>query len=332
LSEQPEGQVREAVRHVEVTEDQAGVRLDNFLTRLLNGVPRSRIFRIVRRGEVRVNGKRASPETRLQTGDKVRVPPVSLPSPDAPPPVARVPRSLIETVREAIITENDRLIVINKPAGIAVHGGSGVSFGIIEALRAARPEETLELVHRLDRDTSGCLLVARKPAALRVLHALMREGQVEKGYLALVKGPWDLGKKRIDVPLNTDSRMGGERMVRVQAGGKSAVSTFSPVQFFRNRASVVEVDLATGRTHQIRVHAAHVGHPVAGDDKYGDKDFNARMREEGLTRMFLHSHRISFDWPNGGDFSASAPLPADLAAVLDALGESTSAKSARRRR
>ena len=332
MSEQPEGQVREGVRHVEVTEDQAGVRLDNFLTRLLGGVPRSRVFRIVRRGEVRVNGKRAGPETRLQAGDKVRVPPVSLPSADAPPPVARVPRSLIETIQEAIITENDRLIVINKPAGIAVHGGSGVSFGIIEALRAARPEETLELVHRLDRDTSGCLLVARKPAALRVLHALMRDGEVEKGYLALVKGQWDLGKKRIDVPLNTDTRMGGERTVRVQAGGKTAVSTFSPVQFFRNRASVVEVDLDTGRTHQIRVHAAHVGHPVAGDDKYGDKDFNARMREEGLTRMFLHSHRISFDWPNGGDFSASAPLPAELAAVLDSLGESTSARSSRRRR
>ena len=332
MSEQPVTQVREGVRHVEVTEDQAGVRLDNFLTRLLEGVPRSRVFRIVRRGEVRVNGKRASPETRLQSGDKVRVPPVSLPSPGAPPPVARVPRSLIETVRDAIITENDRLIVINKPAGIAVHGGSGVSFGIIEALRAGRPEETLELVHRLDRDTSGCLLVARKPAALRVLHALMRDGEVEKGYLALVKGPWDLGKKRIDVPLNTDTRVGGERTVRVQAGGKSAVSTFSPVQFFRNRASMVEVDLDTGRTHQIRVHAAHVGHPVAGDDKYGDKDFNARMREEGLTRMFLHSHRISFDWPNGGDFSASAPLPADLAAVLDALADATSAKDARRRR
>jgi 23S rRNA pseudouridine955/2504/2580 synthase len=332
LSEEPAGQIREGVRHVAVSEDQAGVRLDNFLTRLLAGVPRSRIFRIVRRGEVRVNGKRASPETRLQTGDSVRVPPVSLPSPDAPPVPARVPRTLIETVRNAILSENDRLIVINKPAGIAVHGGSGLSFGIIEALRAARPAETLELVHRLDRDTSGCLLVARKPAALRVLHAMMREGQMAKGYLALVKGQWDLGKKRIDVPLNTETRMGGERTVRVQAGGKSAVSTFSPVQFFRNRASVVEVDLDTGRTHQIRVHAAHVGHPVAGDDKYGDQDFNVRMREQGLTRMFLHSHRISFDWPNGGDFSASAPLPADLAAVLDALGEATRAKSSPRRR
>jgi 23S rRNA pseudouridine955/2504/2580 synthase len=238
----------------------------------------------------------------------------------------------VESVRNAIISETERLIVVNKPAGIAVHGGSGVSFGIIEALRADRPDETLELVHRLDRDTSGCLLVARKPAALRVLHALMRDGLVQKGYLALVKGQWDLGKKRVDVPLNTESRVGGERTVRVQAGAKAAVSLFSPVQSFRNRASVVEVDLQTGRTHQIRVHAAHVGHPVAGDEKYGDKDFNARMREEGLARMFLHSHRISFDWPNGGDFSASAPLPKDLAAVLDALGESTHARKPRARR
>jgi 23S rRNA pseudouridine955/2504/2580 synthase len=331
LSEPPEGQIREGVRQVEVSADQAGVRLDNFLTKLLGGVPRSRVFRIVRRGEVRVNGKRAGPETRLQTGDKVRVPPVSLPAPDAPPPPARVPRTLVETVRDAIISESERLIVVNKPAGIAVHGGSGVSFGIIEALRAARPDETLELVHRLDRDTSGCLLVARKPAALRVLHALMRDGQVQKGYLALVKGQWDLGKKRIDVPLNTEARMGGERTVRVQAGAKAAVSLFTPVQAFRNRASLVEVDLETGRTHQIRVHAAHVGHPVAGDEKYGDPDFNARMREEGLGRMFLHAHRISFDWPNGGDFSASAPLPKDLAAVLDALGEASRARKTKTR-
>ena len=322
-------EIRTSVQHFEVTEDEAGQRLDNYVQKHLSGVPRTRVYRVIRKGEVRVNGKRAGPETRLNIGDKIRLPPVRvLPAADPGKP----PGDLVSRIRAAIVHEDERLLVIDKPAGIAVHGGSGVSFGIIEALRAARPEETLELVHRLDRDTSGCLLVARKPAALRILHALMREGQVEKGYLALVKGQWDLGKKRIDVPLNTETRMGGERTVRVQAGGKSAVSTFSPVQFFRNRASVVEVDLETGRTHQIRVHAAHVGHPVAGDDKYGDRDFNARMREEGLARMFLHSHRISFDWPNGGDFSASAPLPADLAAVLDALGESTRAKSARRRR
>ena len=314
--------MREGVRHVEVSADQAGVRLDNFLTRLLGGLPRSRVFRIVRRGEVRVNGKRASPETRLQAGDSIRVPPVSLPSPDAPPPVARVPRSLIETVREAIITENDRLIVINKPAGIAVHGGSGVSFGIIEALRAARPEETLELVHRLDRDTSGCLLVASKPAALRVLHGLMRDGLVDKGYLALVKGQWDLGKKRIDVPLNTETRVGGERTVRVQAGGKSAVSTFSPVQFFRNQASTVEVDLDTGRTHQIRVHAAHVGHPVAGDEKYGDREANKALKAFGLKRMFLHAQRIVFQHPETGErLELTAPLDEELQSVVERLAK-----------
>jgi 23S rRNA pseudouridine955/2504/2580 synthase len=316
LSGQDQGPVREGVRHVQVGEEHAGVRLDNFLGRLLDGVPRSRLYRVIRRGEVRVNGGRASPDTRLVVGDKVRVPPVHREAPDAP---LKVPRSLVESVRSAILSEDERLIVLNKPAGIAVHGGSGVSFGLIEALRAARPQETLELVHRLDRDTSGCLLVARKPQALRELHALMRAGQVDKGYLALLKGSWNLGRKRIDVPLATDLRVGGERTVRAQAGGKEAVSTFSPVQFFGKLASLVEVQLDTGRTHQIRVHAAYAGHPVAGDDKYGDADFNAQLREHGLGRMFLHSHRISFDWPRGGDFSASAPLPPDLAEVLDTL-------------
>ena len=322
MSEQAGGRPLETVRLVEVGEEQAGLRLDNFLVRLLESVPRTRVFRLVRKGEVRVNGKRASPELRLQLGDKVRVPPVRLDAPDAvpgAPAASRVPKALVETVRNAILKEDERLIVLNKPAGIAVHGGSGISFGIIEALRAARPDEELELVHRLDRDTSGCLLVARKASALRVLHALMRDGQVEKGYLALVQGQWDLGKKRIDVPLRTDLRVGGERTVRVGAGGKEAVSTFAPVQFFGNKGTLVEVDLDTGRTHQIRVHAAHVGHPVAGDEKYGDEEFNQRMKAKGLNRMFLHSHRISFDWPQGGDFSASAPLPPELGAVIDAM-------------
>ncbi|HTY51023.1 MAG TPA: RluA family pseudouridine synthase [Steroidobacteraceae bacterium] len=318
MSAEHQGPIREGVRHVEVGEDHAGVRLDNFLSRLLEGVPRSRIYRIVRRGEVRVNGARASPEQRLVTGDRVRVPPVHREAPGAGVP-AKVPRPLMEAVQAAILSEDERLIVLNKPAGIAVHGGSGIGFGIIEALRAARPQETLELVHRLDRDTSGCLLVARKPQVLRELHELMRTGQVDKGYLALLRGQWNLGRKRIDVPLATHTRVGGERTVRVQAGGKEAVSTFTPVQFFGRLASLVEVDLETGRTHQIRVHAAHAGHPVAGDDKYGDEHFNATLQERGLGRMFLHAHRICFDWPRGGDFSASSPLPADLAAVLDAL-------------
>lgn len=345
-----------AVRRVTVGEDDAGSRLDRFLTRQYPDVPRSRLFRIVRKGEVRVNGKRADIDTRLASGDEVRLPPVRLeplepkvavtagpvggapssgsPSSGAPKPAARsrVPASLIATVTGAILHEDERLLVINKPAGLAVHGGSGLSFGVIEALRAARPDERdkLELVHRLDRDTSGVLLVARKPAVLRMLHAGLREGEgFEKRYLALVKGSWQLGKKRIDAPLRTDLRVGGERTVKVQTSGKSAISDFRPVQGFGRIASLLEVSILTGRTHQIRVHAAYAGHPVAGDPKYGDFEFNKEMREYGLDRMFLHASSLSFVWPDRGtEFSVNAPLPPELAQVIDAL----SSGATRRRR
>jgi len=305
-----------SVRHVRVSADDAGQRLDKFLKTSLPGVPHSRLQRLVRKGEVRVNGKRARPELRLQADDDVRLPPVREQQADAP---RRVPKPLVEAIEAAVIFEDPRLLVVAKPAGIAVHGGSGVSFGVIEALRAARPQETLELVHRLDRDTSGCLLVARKPATLRELHALLREGRFEKRYLALVAGRWELGRKRIDVPLRTDLRVGGERTVRAHASGKESVSAFAPVQIGK-RASLVEVTIHTGRTHQIRVHAAHAGHPVAGDEKYGNAEFNAQMRALGLTRMFLHAHSVGFAWPRGGEpFSASAPLPDELRSVLDRL-------------
>ena len=294
-----------------------GQRLDNFLARILGDVPRSHVFRVIRKGEVRVNGKRAKPDTRLLANDMVRVPPVKT---GASAPPRRAPGALVAGVTGAIVHEDSQLLVIDKPAGVAVHGGSGVSFGVIEALRAARPNEDLELVHRIDRDTSGLLLVSRKPAALRTLHALMRDGLVEKRYLALVKGKWELGKKRIDVPLRTDIRVGGERTVKAHASGKESVSHFLPVQFFGKRASLVEVALETGRTHQIRVHAAHAGYPLAGDEKYGDAEFNEKMKALGLTRMFLHAHQLSFVWPDTGvEFSASTPLPADLSAVIDAL-------------
>jgi len=316
MSAEQQPPAREGVRHVEVGEERAGQRLDNFLLRLLESVPRSRVYRLVRRGEVRVNGRRASPDQRLQLHDTVRVPPVHV---SLERPASRPSATLLDVIGAAIIREDDRLIVLNKPAGIAVHGGSGVSFGVIEALRALRPGEPLELVHRLDRDTSGCLLIARKTSALRVLHALLREGRFEKGYLALVRGQWDLGRKRIDVPLRTDVRVHGERTVRAHASGKAASSDFAPVQFFGRRATLLQVAIHTGRTHQIRVHAEHAGHPVAGDEKYGDSQFNAQMRELGLTRMFLHAHQVGFEWPGGGEFSASAPLPQDLRAVLDQL-------------
>jgi 23S rRNA pseudouridine955/2504/2580 synthase len=308
--------IRTPVQHLEVSEDEAGQRLDNCLQKRLAGVPRTRIFRLIRKGEVRVNGKRASPELRLQHGDKVRIPPVRLEAPEEP---ARPGAQLKERIAGAIVHEDERLLVLDKPSGVAVHGGSGVSFGIIETLRALRPDESLELVHRLDRETSGCLLIARRPAALRTLHALLREGEFEKRYLALVKGSWQLGTKRIDVPLRTDTRVGGERTVRAAAGGKPSVSDFRPVQFFGRTATLMEVTLRTGRTHQARVHAAHAGHPVAGDEKYGDPAFNEELRALGLRRMFLHAHSVSFSWPQGADFSVNTPLPPDLAEVIEAL-------------
>ena len=316
------------VRHVTVGEDDAGSRLDRFLTRQYPVLPRTRLYRLVRKGEVRVNGKRASIDTRLASGDDVRLPPVQLevaaaPASGAASRAPRVPASLLQTVTSAIIHEDERLLVINKPAGLAVHGGSGLSFGVIEALRAARPDESdsLELVHRLDRDTSGVLLVARKPAVLRMLHAGLREGEgFEKRYLVLVRGSWQLGKKRIDAPLRTDLRVGGERTVKVMAGGKEATSDFRPVQAFGRIASLLEVSILTGRTHQIRVHAAYAGHPVAGDPKYGDQEFNEQMREFGLERMFLHASSLSFTWPDRGtEFSVNAPLPSELARVIDQL-------------
>jgi len=308
------------VRHFEVEEGEAGQRLDKYLARRLSDVPRTRIFRIIRRGEVRVNGRRAGPDARLSSNDRVRVPPIWEQAEDGPARVRRgPPPAMVEAVGRAIIQETDRLLVLDKPAGIAVHGGSGISFGIIEALRALKPGEPLELAHRLDRDTSGCLLVARDAPTLRTLHELLREGQCDKRYLVVVKGKWELGQKRIDVPLRTDTRVGGERMVRADASGKPSVSDFRPVQFFGKLATLMEVGLHTGRTHQIRVHASYAGYPVAGDEKYGDADFNARVRELGLARMFLHAHSMSFEWPQGGTFSASAPLPPELAAVLDRL-------------
>jgi 23S rRNA pseudouridine955/2504/2580 synthase len=305
------------VQQVTVGERGAGQRLDNFLARLLKDVPKTHLFRVIRKGEVRVNGKRAKPDSRLQASDIVRIPPIRV---GAAAPPRRAPPAMVAGLTGAIIFEDARLIVIDKPAGVAVHGGSGVSFGVIEALRAARPDESLELVHRIDRDTSGLLLVARKPAALRTLHALMREGKVEKRYLALVKGKWELGQKRIDVPLRTDIRVGGERTVKAHVSGKEAVSVFKPVQFFGRRASLVEVSLETGRTHQIRVHAAHAAYPLAGDEKYGEAEFNESMKAYGLRRMFLHAHQLSFVWPDTGvEFNASAPLPPDLSGVIDEL-------------
>ncbi|MGO9804512.1 MAG: RluA family pseudouridine synthase [Steroidobacteraceae bacterium] len=317
LPEHEAQEIRTEVRHLEVTAEEAGQRLDNFVQKRLGDVPRSRVYRVIRKGEVRVNGRRAGPETRLKAQDRIRLPPVRV-LPRSEP--GRPAPGLLARIQGAIIHEDKRLLVLDKPSGIAVHGGSGVSAGVIEALRALRPQESLELVHRLDRDTSGCLLVARHPATLRTLHALLRGDGFEKRYLALLKGRWELGEKRIDVPLRTDTRVGGERTVRAHASGKPSISHFRPVQFFGRTATLVEVTLDTGRTHQIRVHAAHAGHPVAGDDKYGDDAFNSGLRALGLTRMFLHASSLGFTWPQSGEpFSVNAPLPPELKTVLERL-------------
>jgi len=339
---EPEVSSRSRAQQVPVGEEQAGQRLDKVLAVLLPQVPRTRLFRLIRKGEVRVNGKRAGPEQRLLAGDIVRVPPVRLeavtgaavdgtggesPTPAAP----RVPRHLIEQLEKAVLYQDERLLVLDKPSGIAVHGGSGLSFGVIELLRASRPEETLELAHRLDRDTSGCLLVARKGVALRALHALMRENQVHKQYLVLVVGRWELGHKHVRAALRTDTRVGGERTVRVDPQGKEAHTEFRLIEQFGARASLLEATLHSGRTHQIRVHATYCGHPVAGDEKYGDDAANLDFKTAGLRRLFLHAHNCSFEWPGGAEQSFSAPLPDDLKKVLDAMAAPRRPSRPRRR-
>jgi 23S rRNA pseudouridine955/2504/2580 synthase len=304
-----------------VTEDEAGQRIDNFLMRHFKTVPRSRVYRLLRKGEVRVNRKRVDAEYRIQAGDEVRLPPVRLDADEGSQgQPARPSSSLVELLEQAVIFQDKHVLVINKPAGVAVHGGSGMSFGVIEALRASRPRENLELVHRLDRDTSGVLLVARDRATLSALHALIRNGAMHKTYMALVAGSWQLGTKRIDAPLNTENRQHGERHVRVAAAGKDSVSVFKPLQFFGSTATLMEVDIPTGRTHQIRVHASFAGHPLLGDDKYGDREKNAELKAYGLKRTFLHAQSVAFEWPGSGvPFHVSAPLPAELSAVIDTL-------------
>lgn len=313
---------RPAVEIVVIEEDAAGQRLDNFLLTRLKGVPKSHVYRLLRKGEVRVNKGRARPEYRLATGDAVRLPPVRRSQPDVPTPMGRLAGERLEA---RILHEDDRLIVLDKPSGIAVHGGSGLSHGVIEALRAARPAAPfLELVHRLDRETSGCLLIAKRRSTLRSLHGLLREGRVEKRYLALVMGSWQLGKVRLEDRL-LKSLHGGERMVSVDESGKAAASVFRPVEI-APEASLLEVRIMTGRTHQIRVQAAAAGHPLAGDERYGDRDFNRRMRATGLNRLFLHAAAVGWEEPGGEWRSYSAPLPEEL---RDALARITAERPER---
>ena len=303
------------VRLVRVADDRDGQRIDNFLLGQLKGAPRSLIYRILRTGEVRVNGKRAKPDTRIAGGDEVRIPPVRLAEPGE---TAAPAQGQLNRVQAAIVFEDKDFLVIDKPAGIAAHGGSGVSHGAIELMRAARPNDTLELVHRLDRDTSGVLVLARRRAALLGLQTLIRENQTTKQYLCLLQGHLPKSNVSVNVPIRKSILQGGERMVRVdEKDGKASLTHFRNIDAYDD-ASLVQATLETGRTHQIRVHSQHLGHPIAGDEKYGDKEFNKQMKAFGVKRLFLHAKCFEFEL-NGKLFSFSAPLAPDLAAVLEVL-------------
>lgn len=310
-------QVATKVQFVTIDDNHAGQRIDNYLVTLLKGVPKSRVYRILRKGEVRVNKKRIKPVYKLQDGDIVRIPPVHMNEEKALP---NPKLEKIASLESHILFEDDYLMILNKPSGIAVHGGSGLKFGLIEGLRALRPDARfLELVHRLDRDTSGCIMVAKKRSTLRALHQQLREKTVEKNYLALVRGQWQKADKSVNAPLLKNTIKSGERVVRVDAEGKDSLTKFKIVQRFED-CTLIQASPVTGRTHQIRVHTLFAGHPIAGDDKYGDEDFDRKMRDLGLKRLFLHSASLRFFHPNTEtEMRFEAPMDKSLKQTIESL-------------
>lgn len=310
------GNSRSRPENIVIGPDQADRRIDNYLLAHLKTIPKSRIYQMLRRGEVRANGGRIKPDYRLQQGDVIRIPPV-FEQPRSDP--GKPPGRLVEKIRTCVIHEDERLVVVNKPAGLVVHAGTGSFFGVIELLRGLYgPGQTLHLVHRLDKETSGCLLIAKNMVVLRRVNRALKNGEVKKEYDALVQGCLRKKHLRVSTPLQRHRNRQGEGQVRTAESGKSAMSEFSTVKVFRD-ATRVKVRTATGRTHQIRVHAGSIGHPLAGDGKYGDREFNRKMRTLGLKRMFLHAGKLSVPaLEQTGEYQFSAPLPADLEAVLGA--------------
>ena len=302
------------VRFLTITEEHATQRLDNFLTTQLKGVPKSHLYRIVRKGEVRVNKGRVDVHYRLQEGDVVRIPPVRVAEREEQ---TFVPSNLRDALEYSILYEDEGFLILNKPAGFAVHGGSGVSAGVIEGLRLIRPEARfLELVHRLDKETSGCLVIAKKRSALRLFHELFRENQIHKTYLALLVGQWKRKKLIVNAPLLKNIEKSGERMVTINAQGKEAETLFRRLQQF-DEATLVEASPKTGRTHQIRVHALSLGHPIVGDERYGQDEVNKHFKNKGYKRMFLHAHSLRFNHPvTGAAMVITAPLPVSLENIL----------------
>ena len=316
------GRGRSPARYVVVDEENDGRRIDNFLHSELPRVPRGRIYRLLRRGEVRVDGARARAGRRLRAGEAIRIPPLASgaatsPSENSAPPKLRAGHRRLDGT---ILYEDDRLLVLCKPSGLAVHGGSGVAYGVIELLRSARPNAPyLELVHRLDRDTSGCLIVAKRRSALRELHEALRRRTLEKRYAALLEGTWEGSRRRVNLPLERSHLAGGERMVRVSGSGRQSVTDLVPVADGAG-VTLVEASPHTGRTHQIRVHCAAIGHPVAGDEKYGDRELNLRLKSQGLRRLFLHAASVRITGAGLPEVTVRAELEPALVATAVRLG------------
>lgn len=302
-----------SVEYYTVTPHEAGQRVDNFLFRYLKSVPKSAVYRILRKGEVRVDKKRVKPEKKLVAGEVIRIPPLRLD--DAPAGLA--PESLLAVVEQAVLHEDEHLIFINKPAGLPVHGGSGHPFGLIEVFRQLRPHlPFVELAHRIDADTSGIVVLTKSRPVLLALHELLRTGGMDKRYLALVTGKWTYGRKQVTLALGKDQ---ARQQVRVADDGKEASTIFAPVRHLHN-ATLLEAQILTGRMHQIRVQLQHLGHPILGDERYGDFALNRQLRQVGLKRLFLHAANVSFMLELAGRrYTMAAPLPAELQAVLDAL-------------
>lgn len=308
---------KNSVALVTIGEDGAGQRIDNYLLKLLKGVPKSHIYRILRKGEVRANKKRVDATYRLEMGDVVRIPPVQTARRDSPLPMG----SVVAKMAPLVLFEDSALLVVNKPSGMAVHGGSGISRGVIEQMRLERPElKFLELVHRLDRETSGVLLLAKKRSALVALHEALREGAMDKFYFALVRGVWPEARRHVKLPLHKYLTPEGERRVSVRQDGQPSHTIFTLKRAW-DGFSLLEAELKTGRTHQIRVHLAHLGFPIAGDDKYGDFPWNRELQHQGLKRMFLHAHKAVIRHPLTGErLALEAPLPEELQGFLARLG------------
>ncbi len=306
---------RSKVRISTISRDEEGQRIDNFLINQLKGVPRSHIYRLIRKGEVRVNKKRVDSAYRLMPDDKVRLPPVFLAEKGKVVPPSQ---QTIALLKQHILYEDEFLLIINKPSGMSVHVGSTVRLGVIEAMRHLYPQyPQLELAHRLDSETSGCLILAKRKRILRELHTLLREGRMTKLYWALTKGVWKKSELKVDFPLHKDYQDGGKHVVRVREGGKEALTVFHPIKNF-DGASLVEARLYTGRTHQIRVHASHQGHPIAADDRYGDTEFNKQVHKQGLRRLFLHARSIDFILPSENrHISVIAPLDVELESFIE---------------